>query len=695
MNLARGCLALGLSAWLAPSLAKAEEGPWRWSNPRPHGNSIRALARGGDFAIEVGDNGSIHTSQNLVQWFPRESGVGGTLRAATFFKEQAVVAGAGGTLLYSEGEEQFTPGELDNPTGEAFRALAASGNTIVAGGSNGTLYTSTDGRQWRRQTFRYNNHIHALTWTGKQFVAVGEGGLVGTSTNGRSWTKRQSRTNRDLNALAYVNKRLWAVGDDGVVLLSYNDGVSWLAANSGTDKDLNAVTGTASEVIIAGENVVRKGVLGFFMYWVDLLETDDGTNPSPPPDWTYYCAIEVDGKFLLGGRTGMLVDSVRDEEDDSYLYWFSADDSVRNWLWDINRVGSLMVTVGDHATVLTSRDGVAWNLEVTPEAAAQSILLGVGGTTNLLVAVGNHGRLLTSHNSWTNVVTKNDLGQAETNKVNTLGVVWEAVEPKPTENDLQGVAALGGTWVVTGGKGTVLTTRDGKQWDTHQAPTTGILTSVEAFKGRFVATGEDGIILTSHDGIDWTKRDSGTANWLYRVRAFDDQLVAVGQAGTLLTSTDGETWAKRESGTDQWLNDVTQVGGAWYVVGVNGTVLTSPDLASWEAKGTITGLSLYGALANDGQFLSVGLEGIILRKEIVPRTTPILIRWERVAAADGGVTNNFSFRGFPGQRFSLDRSPNLKTWEPGPDLELLDGSGVLEYSNTTRAEREFYRAKLR
>ena len=692
---AMALLLFGMVASIAPRSAKAAEGPWRWSNPRPHGNSIRAMAKGGDFAIEVGDNGSIHTSQNMVQWFPRESGARRTLRAATFFKEQAIVAGAGGTLLFSEGEEQFTPGELDKSTGEAFRALAASGNTIVAGGSNGTLYTSTDGRKWSRQTFRYNNHIHALSWTGKYFVAVGEGGLVATSTNGSSWTKRQSRTNRDLNALAYVNKRLWTVGDDGVVLLSYNDGVSWLAASSGTDKNLNAVTGTASEVIIAGENVVRKGVLDFFMYWVDLLETDEGTNPSPPPDWTYYCAIEVDGKYLLGGRTGMLVDSVRDEEDDSYLYWFSADDSVRNWLWDINRVGDLMVTVGDHATVLTSRDGVAWNLEVTPEAAAQSILLGVGGTTNLLVAVGNHGRLLTSHNSWTNVVTKNDLGQAETNKVNTLGVVWEAVEPKPTENDLQGVAALGGTWVVTGGKGTVLTTSDGKQWKKHQAPTTGILTSVEAFKGRFVATGEDGIILTSHDGIDWAKRNSGTTKWLYRVRAFDDQLVAVGQAGTLLTSTDGETWAKRESGTDQWLNDVTQVGGAWYVVGANGTVLTSPDLVLWEAKGTITGLSLYGALANEGQLLSVGLEGIILRKEIVPRTTPILIRWERVAAADGGVTNNFSFRGFPGQRFSLDRSVNLKTWEPGPDLELLDGSGVLEYSNTTRAEREFYRAKLR
>ncbi len=695
MRLAMALLVFGMIESIVLRPAKAEEGPWRWSNPRPHGNSIRAIAEGVDFSIEVGDNGSIHTSQNMVQWFPRESGVELTLRAAVFFKEQAIVVGDDGTLLYSESEEQFESGELDKQTSGNFRALAASDKTILAAGDDGMLYTSTDGRKWRKRTFGYSNHIHALVWTEKYFVAVGEGGLVATSTDGSSWTKRQSRTNRDLNALAYINKRLWTVGEDGVVLLSYNEGVSWLAAHTGTDKNLNAVTGTASEVIVAGENVVRKGVLDFFMYWVDLLADDEGANPSPPPDWTYYCAIEVEGKYLLGGRTGMLVDSVRDEEDDEYLYWFSADDSVRNWLWDINRVGDLMVTVGDHATVLTSHDGASWNLEVVPEPATESILLGVGGTTNLLVAVGNHGRLLTSHNSWTNVVTKNDLGQAVTNRVNTLGVLWEAVNPKPTVNDLQGVAAHGETWVVTGGKGTVLTTSDGKQWAKHQAPTTGILTSVEAFKSRFVATGEDGVILTSPNGADWTEQSSGTTEWVYRVRAFEDQLVAVGQAGTLLTSGDGENWTGHASGTDQWLNDVTRVGDAWYVVGANGTVLTSPDLESWQAKGAITGLSLYGALANDGQLLAVGLEGIILRKEIIPRSSPILIRWERAIATDGEITNHFGFRGFPGQRFSLDRSADLKTWEPGPDLELLDGSGVFEYSNTTRAEWEFYRAKLR
>ena len=174
------------------------------------------------------------------------------------------MAGDDGVLLHSGDEESFAPAELNTATSKAFRALAASSRTIVAAGDDGTIYTSSDGRSWSKRSFRYNNDIHAVAWTGRYFVVVGENGLVATSNNGSSWNKRQSRTTRDLNALAYVNKRLWAVGERGTVMLSYNDGFSWLAARSGTDKNLNTVTGTANEVSVAGENVVRKGVLGFF-----------------------------------------------------------------------------------------------------------------------------------------------------------------------------------------------------------------------------------------------------------------------------------------------------------------------------------------------------------------------------------------------------------------------------------------------
>ena len=100
LRLAKRRLVLGLLAVFASGLAKAEEVPWRWANPRPHGDSIRAIAKGDDFSIQVGENGSIHTSQNLVQWFPRESDTDVTLRAVTFFKDLAIVAGDDGVLLH-------------------------------------------------------------------------------------------------------------------------------------------------------------------------------------------------------------------------------------------------------------------------------------------------------------------------------------------------------------------------------------------------------------------------------------------------------------------------------------------------------------------------------------------------------------------------------------------------------------------
>ncbi len=200
--------------------------------------------------------------------------------------------------------------------------------------------------------------------------------------------------------------------------------------------------------------------------------------------------------------------------------------------------------------------------------------------------------------------------------------------------------------------------------------------------------------MSSPTGSEWVRHDSRTENWIYRIRAFGSQVVAVGQAGTILTSDNGENWVKRVSGASQWLNDVARAGSTWIAVGANGTVLTSSDLISWKSKRSATGLSLYGALGNDGQLLSVGLEGVILRKQIVPRSSPILMRWDRLAGEDIGFTNQFVFRGFPGQRFTLDRSSNLRDWETGPEMELIDGSGILEYSNSTKENKEFYRARL-
>ena len=178
------------------------------------------------------------------------------------------------------------------------------------------------------------------------------------------------------------------------------------------------------------------------------------------------------------------------------------------------------------------------------------------------------------------------------------------------------------------------------------------------------------------------------------MRATDDQLIAVGQAGTILVSANAFDWQKRSSGVTEWLNDISRVNGAYFVVGANGTVLKSADTESWKSIGAITPLSLYSAVQHDGQLLVVGLEGIILRKQIVPRTNPILIQFSQSVSPQGVYTNHFGFSGFTGQRFTLDRSDNLEDWIPGPKFELLDSSGILEYFDTTEKRQEFYRTRL-
>ena len=297
--------------------------------------------------------------------------------------------------------------------------------------------------------------------------------------------------------------------------------------------------------------------------------------------------------------------------------WFPYSDSLRNWLWDVKHFPNLFLAVGDRATILSSTDGYSWQPELPPDAATNSIFLGLGGKTNLAVAVGNAGTIITSAGTLQSVTVTNADGTLGTNQVNTLGIFWQAVA-QPTVEDLQGIGVLGELFVACGGGGTILTSPDAVQWTKRPAPTTNFLSSVEAFPGGMVAVGKHGTILTSSDAMNWVARTIATTNWIYRVRYLNGRLVAVGQNGTILTSTDGAIWTPRTSGTTSWLNDVQYLGDSFFAVGNQGTLLSSPDAISWVSRDMITGKSLFGAAHDGGMLVTVGVEGIVLRSQIVP-----------------------------------------------------------------------------
>jgi hypothetical protein len=687
---------LGLLLSGPGSLAQLPSLRWHWSNPLPHGGNVVDMAYSPArlLAVQVAERGQIYTSDNLDLWLPRASGTTNALRAVTFLGSRIVITGENGCVLYSDNGESFKAGKLSTGlTSDWLEAATASPSLAVTVGDYGAVYASADGIAWARQTTSFTAWLRGVAYGGGAFVAVGEGGFAATSANGTNWTTRNSGVTNDLNRVQYSSGRFTALGAAGRCLYSTNAGVTWYSDPSGATGDLENTALAGADRLVVGFHEVRLKTGGS---WSNQL-----ASPAAPPDWSYYAAIGQPGYLLIAGQTGMLAEGF--QTNGAPFSWLAASDSARPWLWDSMYVsGAFFYTaVGDYGTVMTSDDGVAWNLEAMPAAATNTTFMGVGGATNLLLAVGDTGAIYYSP-AYTAVVTNSGVGVV-TQMVYTLGVVWRAVSPRPTTNDLQGVAVLSNSlYVVTGDQGVILTSATGtNNWVRRSSLTSKLLSSVTDWPGGLVATGDDGAIVSSANGIAWTIRAAGlTTNWLYRVRYLGGSLIAVGQNGAIFTSTNAINWTARASGTTKWLTDATRVSNYWFVVGYGGTVLASTNLANWSSLGALTKKHLYSVATDSNQLVTVGIEGVILRTQVVPDLTPIaILDFDRVRGSNA-IFNIYLFGGKADQRFTLDRLPGLSTtnWTTGPQLEFLDSSGTLYYLETLGSNsppQEYYRALLK
>jgi hypothetical protein len=655
-------LALALCLGFAlPSLADSLTLPplWRWSNPAPHGANIVDQATVGPLTVQVGERGQIFLSDDWRVWIPRDSGTMLAFRGATFFNGRLVITGESGAVMVADNPWDFYGLMLG--TADWLESVAASDTRVVAVGDNAAIYTSTNAINWQRATPGFANWLRSVAYGTNTFVAVGEGGLIATSQDGMSWQVRTSGTTVNLNRVAWLGDHFLAVGDGGKTLTSPT-GVTWSSVMTGATNTLFAAAGVTNSHLIAGSYEARLVENGGA--WSDQLST---ALAAPVPSWTYYSGLWNSNYYLLAGQTGLSVEGGRTNES-AALEWQPLAESVRTWLWNVTRTPSHYVSVGDHGTILTSPNGIDWDFELIPDSATNSVLLGVGGSTNLFLAVGNQGTILWATNVF----------------------LWNALSPAPTANDLQGVCHDGSRFILSGGNGTILTSHTGTNWTSRSTPTTSFLMSVANFPGGLVAVGEHGTILTSGDGgTNWTAQISGTTNWLMQVRWLNDRLLAVGASGTLLTSFDGAQWSTNATGTSAWLNAADYTDGAWFVVGNQGTVLGSQDTTNWMSFGTITRKSLYGVTIHSGQLVTVGTEGVVIRRQLVPDPTPIQIAsYSRSSGYDVLL-----FTGGVDQQFRLQSSTNLLDWEDGARLEFLDGTGTVLYvqENGGETTQTFYR----
>jgi hypothetical protein len=676
---------------------------WRWSNPLPNGNNIVDMDWDGTTAIQVADLGQIYTGLGFFGWQPRNSGTTNTLQAVRFFKNRIVFVGAKGTAGYSDDGINFTVTSLN--TADWLVDLAVSPNLVIAVGDNAVIFSSADGAGWAYQTNAPNagqNWLLSVAWGSGTFVTTGEGGYVATSPDGAHWTSRNSGTTSDLTRVTWIGTTngsgifpytgFWAVTGDGRALYSTNLGVTWqpFSLGGGTNVLYTAAANFGSG-LVAGDNEVRLGTGS--SSWANQT----GGTISPAPVWTYYSALwdSTNDAYRLVGDDGMMVQG--DYTNQTYM-WSEQYPGPRDWLWQVTVANNLYVAVGDNTHIMTSQNGVDWNVEAIPltnsvaGSATNTVFFCAGGNTNILLAAGTHGSLVVSPSDYVPVLVTNLDGSVFTNYINSQGLVWFP-QNAPTTNDLSGTCAFGTNLVLVGGNATVLLSADGTNWAKIPVPTTNYLSGVAASTNLIVATGDNGTILTSSDGRTWTKRTSGTTSWLFRVRWVDSAFIAVGENGVLLRSTTGLSWTAATSGTTNWLNDAVIISNTTYVIGNAGTVISSTNLVNWRNVPNVTGLSLYGAATQNGQLVTVGLEGTILRSQVIPDLTPV--SFVNYAQADG--ENVFVVAGHPDQQFTLDSSNDLTNWTTGPTLDLIYGSGTLLFitpTGTNPPPVQYFRATL-
>ena len=679
---------------------------WRWSNPLPHGNNVLDMLVTSSRMIQVGDAGTIYVQGDDERWVPVFSGVTNYLRSVTMMGERVIVTGENGCILWSDDAVTFQSAQLSPSTTIWFEGVSASAQRAVAVGDNGSIYTSTNGISWTQATSNTYEWLRGVAFGGGVFVAVGENGKILRSTTGTSWSSITSGTTAHLNRVRYFGSqgsgKFIIVGDKGVSLSSATGVAPWTSLGSGSTNNLYDVAINDTGTLLVGDQEIRfRGTGGTtWTNHVTSLQSD------APPAWVYLSAYGSMTSWLVAGRTGLLLEGTT--TNSSAYVWQSFSDSPHAWIWDMTVKNSIYVAVGDLANIQTSLDGILWTREVVPVPSTNTVLLGVGGSTNLLLAVGNAGNVLVSRAGTTVVAVTNLIGDSlvvTDETVETYGLVWTKCAPF-TSSSLQGVDASANLMIVTGDTGKIYTSFDSTNWVSRTTPTLNFLSSVAIGANVCVAVGANGTLLRSGtNGATWTLVPMGTSSWLYRVRWLDNQFVVVGQNGLIYTSSDAITWTARQSRTTRWLTDVSRVGENWFATGYQGTLLCSTNLSSWSPVPVPTIKSLYASSTQNGQLVIAGVEGAILRNQVVPQLGPVnVLGYSRSAVLNSDATSTvydlFLFGGEPDQRFNFLSTTNLllNAWSTNTVLEMFDPSGTIYFLRTRtiapQPASEFYSTQL-
>lgn len=184
--------------------------------------ALEGIAYGNDRYVAVGcdsrlTNGVLLTSLDAKQWTAQNLNGCPALHGVAFGDGQFVAVGEQGTLLTSSNSLDWTPHPYI--TSYKIQSVVFANHRFVAGaeGDYPTMLVSTNGSDWQRFSAPVKS-LHQIVYAAGRFIAAGTNGLA-ASSDGTQWTQLQVPYTT-FRGVAYGQGTFVAVGIGGAILQS-------------------------------------------------------------------------------------------------------------------------------------------------------------------------------------------------------------------------------------------------------------------------------------------------------------------------------------------------------------------------------------------------------------------------------------------------------------------------------------------
>lgn len=492
-------------------------------------------------------DGSIRLSDSGLVW-ENLPAIEGTLRAFVVTSSGLSIAGGDdGKLIRSKDGKSWS--EINSGITEDIRLLQSSEHgEVMAATSNGEIWYSPDGDQWARvHTTKDGRTPRAIKYGSGSWILITASGAIDSSSGPVGWkevlSERAAGRSR-LRAVSFSGSQWLAVGIRGTVYSS-SDGIEWANHSTESLSALAAVQSIDGTWVAMSTNQFFRSVDG--KRW----------NPGPKLEGSLLDFAYADGEWRAVGRDGAVLASA------DGMIWNPAPRVTNERLIDVFKSAKGWIAIGARSALLIEESLGRW-AHVQGALVYESVFRGAG----VWIASGPGGLISTSTDGreWKSfwdvegrvafaaaagpdkAIVVGERGAAFS--VSTKGVVEPILLSEAA--DLNDVQYSNGRWVIAGSK--LLVSEDGATWEEPTLSFEGnlYLTAVESDGRKWVSVGPSGI-FTSEDGKKWAKAE---VDGKYRSIAYAvGRWLAVGEEGSSASSEDGTRWTALSSDkAENWLS---------------------------------------------------------------------------------------------------------------------------------------------